>query len=183
LDNTQLDNKHLINEQIRASRIMLLDTDGNKLGEMSFREAMNKAQNSQLDLMQVGNAQDVAICKILNYESWVYHEQKKRHKQEFKNRSQEMKIMQFRPVIGDNDFNLKLKKVSEFLTEHHKVKIVIKFKNFRETTMHDLNKEFVNKIITGVEEIGSLEGRVTFGGREMNFILSPAKKPTPKVKP
>lgn len=179
----RLDNKHLVNEQIKANRVMLLDTDGNKLGEISFREALNKAYEQQLDLMQVGANQDVAICKILNYESWLYHEQKKRHKQEFKNRSQEMKSMQFRPVIGDHDFNLKIKKVAEFLDENHKVKIVIKFKSFRETTMQDLNQEFIDKILSSVEEVGALDGKVNIGGKDMSFILKPSKKPAPKAKP
>ena len=179
----RLENKHLVNQQIKASRVMLLDSDGSKIGEMSIREALNKAYEEELDLMQVGQNQDMAICKILNYESWLYHEQKKRHKQEFKNRSQEMKSMQFRPVIGDNDFNLKIKKVSEFLEDNHKVKIVIKFKTYRETTMQELNQEFVDKILSSVEEVGSLDGKVNMGGKDMSFILKPSKKPVPKVKP
>lgn len=178
-----MEKTHLVNEQIKASRVLLLDTDGNKLGEMSLREAMYKANEQELDLMQVGSNQNLAICKILNYESWLYHENKLKQKQEFKNRSQEMKSMSFRPVIGDNDFNLKIKKVTEFLTDNHKVKITVKFKSFRETTMHDLNNEFVQKILNTVEECGALDSKINIGGKEINFILKPSKKPTPKVKP
>jgi len=178
-----LEKEHLVNEHIKASSVMLLDTEGNKLGQFSLKEALNKAFQEELDLMQVGMNQDMAICKIVNYESWLYHEKKKREKQEFKNRSQEMKSMSFRPVISDNDFNLKAKKVAEFLSENHKVKVVIKFKSYRESTMQELNKEFIDKILSTVEEVGALDGKVSFGGRDMNFILKPSKKPAPKVKP
>lgn len=179
----RLEQMHLINEKIKAYSVMLLDTDGNKLGEFSLREALQKAYDQQLDLMQVGINQNTAICKILNYESWLYHEKKKRDKQEFKNRSQEMKTMSYRPVIGDNDFTLKTKKVVDFLTDNHKVKVVIKFKSYRESTMHNLNKDFIDKILSSIEEVGSLDGKVNFGGRDMNFILKPSKKPTPNPKP
>ena len=179
----RLEKEHLVNEQIRASSVMLLDTEGNKLGECSLREALQKAYDQQLDLMQVGMNQTMAICKILNYESWIYHEKKKRDKQEFKNRSQEMKSMSFRPVIGDHDFNLKAKKVVDFLSDNHKVKVVIKFKSYRESTMQNLNKEFIDKILSTVEEVGSIDGKVNFGGKDMNFILKPSKKLTPKAKP
>ncbi|NCQ51632.1 translation initiation factor IF-3 [archaeon] len=180
-----MENLHLINDQIKAYKVMLLDEDGNKLGEIPFREALKNAYEQGLDLMQVGLNKDVAICKILNYESWLYHEQKKKQKQDFKNRSQEMKSMSFRPVIGDNDFNLKVKKVNEFLEDNHKVKVTIKFKSFRETTMQDLTKVFIDKLLSSVGEFGELDGRVGQGGRDMTFILKPSRKPTPsaKIKP
>lgn len=183
MEKKNLEKEHLVNEHIKASSVMLLDTEGNKLGEFSLKDALQKAYDEQLDLMQVGMNQTMAICKILNYESWLYHEKKKREKQEFKNRSQEMKSISFRPVIGDNDFNLKARKVAEFLGDNHKVKVVIKFKSYRESTMQELNKEFIDKILSTVDEVGALDGKVSFGGRDMNFILKPSKKPAPKVKP
>lgn len=173
----------MLNEHIKLHKVLLLDTEGQKLGEFTINEALKKAQEQQLDLMQVGVNQDIAICKILNYESWLYHEQKKKHKQEFKNRSQEMKSMQFRPAIGDNDFNLKTKKIAEFLEENHKVKIVIKFKSYRESTMKDLNNDFIEKLLNSVESVGALDGKVNFGGRDLSFILKPSKKPALKAKP
>lgn len=178
-----LEKTHLVNHQIRASRIMLLDKEGQKIGEMTLREAMQKASENELDIMQVGENQGTAICKMLNYESWLYHENKRKQKQEFKNRSHELKSMNFRPVTGEHDFQLKLKKVGEFLEENHKVKIVIKFKNYRESTMKPVNDEVVQKILDSVQEVGLLDGKVNANHKEMNFILKPAKKPTPKMKP
>ncbi len=175
-----MEKTHLINEQIRSPKVLLLDTEGGKIGEMPYRDAMKIAQEQEMDLMQVGQAKDLAICKILNYSKWLYHEQKKKHKQEVKNKSQDMKSMQFRPNIGEHDFQLKIKKVSEFLVDNHKVKIVIKFKNYRESVMHDLNKQFIDKLIASIQEVGSLDGKVNNGGREISFILKPFKKQSVK---
>ncbi len=178
-----MEKTHLINEQIRANRILLLDLEGEKIGEMSIRDALKLAYEQELDLMQVGQNKEIAICKIINYSKWLYHDQKKKHKQEVKNRSHEMKSMQFRPSIGENDFQLKTRKVSEFLADNHKVKIVIKFKAFRETVMHEINQEFIEKLIGSVNEVGVLDGVINKGGREISFILKPFKKPALKQTP
>lgn len=176
------DNKdHLLNHQIKASKVMLLDKDGEKVGEMTLQEALKKANDEELDLMQLGQNQDTAICKLLNYESWLYHENKKKHKQDVKNRSHELKTMNFRPVTGEHDFQLKLDKVSKFLQDNHKVKIVIRLKN-REHTLRSVNEQAVQRIMDSISTIGNLDSKVNYGFKEINFILKPEKKPAPKMK-
>lgn len=165
----------MVNYDIRAPRVIIVTESGEKMGEMSFKEAIQKAQDSGLDLMQVGEGRDrVAICKMLNYGSWRYHEEKRRKKQEFQNRAQETKSMNFRPVTDDNDFNLKIKKITEFLKKNHKVKIVIKLKS-REGTMKELNEEVVARIIDRLSECGSLDSKISWGFKEINFVLKPNK--------
>lgn len=171
-----MEKKHLLNHQIRSEKVILLDQDGHKVGEMSSREALRKASEQNLDLMQVGVNDNIAICKILNYESWLYHENKKKQKQEFKNRSHEIKTMPFRPVIGEHDFQLKLKKVVEFLENQHKVKISIKFNSFRESSMKELNGEFVKKIIEHLEQFGALDSKINYAPKEISFIIKPQQK-------
>lgn len=170
-----MEKKHNINGQIRAQKVLLLGQDGEKLGLISLSEALKRADDEELDLMQVGQSEDFAICKIVNYGSWLYHEQKKKHKQDVKNKTQEVKCINFRPGIGDNDFNRNIKRISEFLGEHHKVKISVKFKSFRETTMVDLNQNFVNRIIESIGPNGELDGKVNNLGRDINFIIKPSK--------
>jgi translation initiation factor IF-3 len=170
-----LEKQHLVNYDIKSHRVMVIGDDGEKLGEMSFKEAIQKAQESDLDLMQVGEGRDrVAICKILNYGAWKYHEEKRRKKQEFQNRAQETKSMSFRPVTDDNDFKLKIKKISEFLEKNHKVKIIIKFKG-REGAMRELNEEVVTRIIDNLGEVGTLDTKISWSFKEINFVLKPNK--------
>lgn len=177
-----MEKQHLLNEEIRARKVLLLDKEGEKLGEYSFQDALKKAQEQDLDLMLVNDTPNFAICKILKYESWLYHENKKRQKQEFKNRAHDVKSMNFRPVTDEHDFNLKIKKISEFLESNHKVKIVIKLKN-REGSMKAVNEAVIEKIITSLSEVGSLDSKVSSTFKEINFIIKPEKKNTPKVKP
>lgn len=172
--------KHLVNEQIKSTKILLLSSEGQKIGDMSYREAMRLASEQELDLMQVGENKDFAICKLVNYSKWLYHEQKRKHKEDLKHKSQEMKSMHFRPAIGEHDFQLKAKKVSEFLTENHKVKVVVKFKTYRETTMRELNKEFIDKLLETINPYGSLDGKINYSGKEINFIVKPIKKVSSK---
>lgn len=155
---------------------MLLDEEGEKCGIFTLSEALSKADNQDLDLMQVGQNGDMVICKIVNYSSWAYHEQKRKHKQDVKNKSHEMKCINFRPSIGDNDFNRNIKKISEFLTDGHKVKITVKFKSFRETTMTDINQAFVSRINDSLKNIAEVDGKINNVGRDINYIVRPVKK-------
>ncbi len=179
----QQEPKYILNNNIRASKIILLSHDGEKLGTFSFRDAMNQALDQQLDLMQVSFSKqdDTAFCKIINFDSWLYHEKKKKDKQDFKNRSHGVKTMQFSPDIGEHDLQLKLKKVGEFIAEGHKVKVMIKFKFARQASMKELNKGIINNILQSVEEIASLDSDISYAGKEINFILKPgsAKKSSP----
>ena len=176
-----MEKQPLLNNAIRAQKILLLDQEGQKLGEMSRIEALNRARNEELDLMQVGESPNFAICKIVNYESWKYHEDKKRQKQEFQNRSHELKTMNFRPVTGEHDFLLKIKKIHEFLEDNHKVKICIKLKS-REATMKEVNDEVVQRIQTHLQDVGILDSKINSSYKEINFILKPYKKPVVKAK-
>jgi translation initiation factor IF-3 len=168
---------HLINNQIKSNKIILLQ-EGSKPIEMNFHEAMNQARADNLDLMQVGTNEDKAICKILNYDSWLYHEKKKKEKQDFKNRSSELKGMWFRPSTGQHDFDLKIKKISEFLSDGHKVKISLKMER-REATMKSLNEAVIDKIINALNEVASVDGKISWGGREATFIVKAEKKQSP----
>lgn len=176
-----MEKQHLLNDQIKLEKVLLLGEDGEKLGEMSLREALYHANEKKLDLMQVGENKNIAICKILNYNSWLYHETKRKQKQEFKNRSQEMKTINFRPVTDDNDFNLKIKKIGEFLDDNHKVKVVLKFRS-REASMKEVNNAVVQKIISSLDNKAVLDSKISSGFKEINFIVKPEKKAVAKVK-
>lgn len=174
--------EHLLNEQIRSPKIMLFDKDGEKIGEMPRSEAIKRAEDAELDLMQVGESPDFAVCKLVNYESWLYHENKKKHKQEMKNRSHEMKGIKLTPKIAEHDFERQIGKILEFVQEGHKVKVSIRLKG-REASMRSVNDAFVEKIREAISDFAAFEGAVNYAGREINFLLTGAKKPTVKAKP
>lgn len=173
-----MEKKHLINNQIRANKIMLLGEDGNKLGDYSFHEALDIAMDKELDLVQVGENQKehVAICKMFNYGSFLYHENKKKSKQDFENRRQEIKTINIAHGIGEKDYEIKMRKVREFIDESRKVKIIIKFGSAREASNRELSQAFIKKVVSSVEEFSSLENNISSQGiREYNFLIKPKK--------
>lgn len=170
MDKTQSTVK--INNEIKANRVLIINEAGERENEISFYEALNRATNSGLDLVQVGQNKGVVICRIFDYSKFQYQEKKKRDKQNAKNRSQELKSMSFRPGIGDNDFKIKVKKINEFLAEGHRVKISIRLKN-REFTMKEMNEQFVNKLIKSFSEFGSKDGAISYTNKEISFLMRP----------
>lgn len=173
-----MEKKHLINNQIRANKIMLLGEDGNKLGDFTFQKALDIAMEKELDLVQVGEnpKEQVAICKIFNYGSFLYHENKRKSKQDFENRRQDLKTMNISHGIGEKDYDLKIKKIKEFIDESRKVKIIIKFGSAREASNRELSQSFIRRVVDSVEEFSSLENNISSQGiREHNFIIKPKK--------
>ena len=173
MDKTQAANK--INNQIKSNRILIINDNGEKEKEVPFFEALTRASDANMDLVQVGQTKDAAVCRIFDYSKFLYQEKKKKDKQNAKNRTQEVKAMNFRPGIGDNDFKIKIKKINEFLEEGHRVKIVIRLKN-REFTMREMNETFVTKILSSVEEFGTKDGNITYTNKEIGFLMRPNKK-------
>lgn len=166
-----MENKHIINEAIKAKKVLLLGTEGEKIGEYTLGDALKATSNQDLDLMQVGENGDIAICKAVNYSSWLYHENKKKQKQNFKNRSHETKQIQFKPAIGLHDYELKIKKMESFLNNQHKVKVVIIYKS-REKNVEEL----IKKITESIKEFGDFDSSINRGVKEINFIVKPIKK-------
>lgn len=171
----------ILNNDIKATRVMLFDKEGEKVGQMSIAEAKSRAEALDLDLMQLNETKEFTVVKMLNYDSWRYHEEKKRHKQEVKNRSQEMKEIQFSPVIGDHDFDVKAGKCIEFLEAGHKVKVFLKLKG-RQHNNRVGNDDVIKKIKDTLSVYGVLDGQLKSEGKGMAFIIRPEKKVEVKVK-
>lgn len=163
-----------LNNEIKASRVLIINESGEK-EETSFYEALNRASDAGLDLVQVAQNKGLVVCRIFDYSKHLYQEKKRREKQNAKNRTQEVKAMNFRPGIGDNDLKIKVKKINEFLEEGHRVKISIRLKN-REFTMREMNDAFVNKLLESFAEFGTRDGSTTYTNKEIGFLIRPVKK-------
>lgn len=166
--------EHILNHQIKLQKVLLFTINGEKLGSYSLKDALALAEQENLDLMQVGEDKDVAICKMVNYDSWRYHEAKKKQKADFKNRSLDLKSINFRPAISSHDFDLKIEKINQFLKNKHKVKVVIQLRG-REGNMKEVNNLFIQKIINCTKSLGVVEGGISFGKRDIIFTIKPEK--------
>lgn len=177
------EHKHLINRQIRELKVMLLDNNGVKIGELFTNEALRRAEDAQLDLVMLSKPDNgLAVCKILDYNAWQYHEKKKKEAQESKNKTHDLKELWISPAVGDSDLNIKIKKAQEFLKIGHKVRFTVKptkgkRDQYRLMQNFQMLKELSNKILEGVAEVSSLENdlKITTGSN-FSFTLKPEKK-------
>src|ERR1700684_307452 len=116
-----------VNEDIRIPQVRLIDQDGEMQGVLTVREAMQRAYAVGLDLVEVSPNADPPVCKILDFGKFKYEVQKKKNEARKKQKVIEVKEVKLRPSIGDNDYDVKMRHMREFLNEGDKVKITLRF--------------------------------------------------------
>ena len=161
-------NAAYVNESIPATRIILIDAEGNKKGEFLRDDAIQLAVQDGLDLVMVSPG-DSPICKIMDYGKHLYH-QKKRAKS---NNGTQVKAKEIKmtPVTDQHDFEVKVAKIREFLTKNYKVKVTIEFKGRHN---HHKNQGFekCHAIMESLADIGEMDGDIQSIGQNMFMTLT-----------
>jgi translation initiation factor IF-3 len=161
-----------VNEAIRAREVRLIGVDGSQLGIKPLREALQMAQELNLDLVNVAPQAKPPVCRIMDYGKYRY-EQSKKEKEARKNQKiVQIKEIRLSPTIEENDVKTKLKKVKEFLEKGDKVKLTIRFRG-REITHQELGRRILDRIADEVKDISEIERQPKLEGRQMIMILSP----------
>ncbi|WP_029448755.1 translation initiation factor IF-3 [Candidatus Odyssella thessalonicensis] len=162
-----------VNQEITSKEVRLVGADGEMVGVVSRSEALRLAADAGLDLVEVSPNAEPPVCKILNYGKYKYEQQKKKTEAKKNQKVIEVKEIQMRPVIDENDFNVKLRAIRRFLEEGNKVKVAIRFRG-REITHQDLGMEVINRVKEDVSEIAKVDQTPKLEGRQILMILSPA---------
>jgi translation initiation factor IF-3 len=115
------------------------------------------------------------VCRILDYSKYKYEQEKKRKEESKKQKAQEVKEIRFRLFIDDHDYQVKMRKIREFLEEKHKVRVVVYFRG-RELTFTDRGEELLNKIKEALKDYAIVERDIKLEGRRMSVLLMPKKK-------
>ncbi|HJM36145.1 MAG TPA: translation initiation factor IF-3 [Acidimicrobiales bacterium] len=163
-----------INDQIRAQEVRLVSYDGEQVGIRSLNEALNMAQDMDLDLVEVAGQATPPVCRIMDYGKFKYEQSQKAKESRKKATHILVKEMKYRPKIGVGDFNTKTRKVEEFLKEGSKVKVTIMFRG-RETQHPELGSRILENVAEAVEEVGHIEVYPEQEGRNMTMVLTPGK--------
>ncbi len=161
-----------INHQIRLPQIFLIDEVGNKVGIVPTTEALQKAQNLGLDLVEVAPNLRPPVCKILDFGKYQYEQSKSQVGQK-KHKTKDTKEIRLGLKIDENDLNIKSKKVSQFLSKGHKVKVTIKFKG-RENAYPQLGKKLLNKFLDTLEKY-TIEKEPLKQGKQLITFIAPQK--------
>lgn len=164
--NKKTKKQHLLNKEIRANEVRL---DGQV---MRFSEALNLAESQEMDLVLMAANANPPVVKIMNYEKFIY-EQNKREKQKPKNL--DIKEIKIGPNTSDNDLDYRVKHMIEFLKKGHKVKLTMQFKG-RELSYVDNGKALMLKMALSVEEDGVAENLPVLEGKRMHMTIKPKPK-------
>lgn len=160
-----------INRQIKAREVQLIGENGEKLGVISFNEALEKAEEKNLDLVLVAPNATPVVCKIMNYGKYKFEQAKKEKEARKKQKTFEVKEIRVTPNIEQHDFEFKCKNARKFLEEGNKVKITVKFRG-RELNYVKLGEEALNKFVEDLSDIASLEKKPLLEGKNMFVILA-----------
>ncbi|MCH8518654.1 translation initiation factor IF-3 [Candidatus Gracilibacteria bacterium] len=166
--------KKRLNEDIRANQVQVIhDSEGN-LGEMSFKEALERAREEELDLMEIGQNGDIVIVKMIDYGKHLYRTKKQEQKQKQKGKSAEMKTIRLTYKIGEHDLEVKKKQVEKFFEDGNPLKVTLMLRG-RENHYGDLASEKINKFVQSIEEIYKLDNPVKRMGNTFHAMLKPKK--------
>lgn len=161
-----------INEQITSPKVRLILSDGENVGIVSTAEAIKKAFDEGLDLIEISPNGDVPVCKILDFGKYKYEMQKRKADAKKKQKVQETKEIKFTPNIGDNDYMVKMRAAKKFLEEGNKVKFSLRFRG-REMSYVDLGMDVLRRTKTDLEELAKVEQEPKLEGRQMAMLVSP----------
>ncbi|MHA0033580.1 translation initiation factor IF-3 [Deinococcus sp. PESE-13] len=168
-----------VNEQIRVRQVRLIGAEGEQIGIIDTREAMNMAREKSLDLVMVSPQAVPPVCRLLDYGRFRYEQQQNEKENRKRARSQEVKAIKFRVKIDDNDFKTKTGHVRRFLNEGHKVKVTIMFRG-RERTHPELGERILVRVAETLADVGAPEGNPSMMGMDMNMIMAPKAPASPK---
>ena len=160
------------NEFIQSPKVRVIDENGENLGVMCTREAIEQAQSAGLDLVEVSPNVDPPVCKFLDIGRYKYESQKKANEQRKKQKTQEIKEIKMRPNIDDHDYDVKMRKVFEFLEEGDKVKVTMRFRG-REMAHGELGMAVLQRVQEQTADMAKVEARPRMEGRQMLMVLAP----------
>lgn len=163
------------NEEIRVPEVRLIDQDGENVGVISLQDALAKAKDASLDLVEVSPNAAPPVCKIMDFGKFLFDKQKSEAAARKNTKRTQLKEIKFRPGTDIGDYNTKLRKLREFLESGDKTKITIRFRG-REMAHQELGMDLLKRVEADLEEYGSVEQHPSMEGRQMSMIIGPSKK-------
>ena len=163
----------IVNNGIRAREVRLIGQDGEQLGIKSKREALQLAEDANLDLVLVAPKARPAVARIMDYGKYRYEMQKKEREARKKQKTVTVKEIRLSPSIDTNDFNVKLKRVRKFIEKGDKVRVSLRFRG-RAITHKDIGRDMIERMAKETEDIATVVQRPKMAGRSIFLTLAPA---------
>lgn len=163
-----------INENIQATEVRLIASNGDQVGVVSIAEALAAAEAEKLDLVQIADS-DPVVCKVMDYGKHIF-EQKKAKAAQKKNAKQiQVKEIKFRPGTEEGDYQVKLRNLIRFLEGGDKAKVSLRYRG-REMAHQELGMQLMHRVAEDLGEYGAVEQAAKMEGRQLTMVLAPKKK-------
>ena len=160
------------NNRITSPDVQVIGSDGQNLGILNTNDAINRAKDVGLDLIEIAPNSKPPVCKIMDMGKYKYDAQKKANKAKKKQKKIELKEIKLRPVTEIHDYNFKIKNAQKFLAKGDKVKFTVRFKG-RELQHSSLGNDLMEKIKQDMQQIGRVELQPKFDGKQMIMVIQP----------
>ena len=171
-----------MNERIRAREIRVIDADGNQLGIMAPYDAVKRAREQNLDLVEISPNAVPPVCRIMDYGKYLYEQEKKERAAKKNQKQIVLKEVKFSVNVDEHDYVTKRNHVLRFLGDGDKVKASLRFRG-REMAHQNLGREVLDRLVREVGEKGIVEFRPRMEGNTMHVILAPPKQVPGSKKP
>ena len=156
----------------------LLGANGEMVGVVPIKQALQIAEESELDLVEVAPQAEPPVCRVMDYGKYLFEESKKRHAARKKQKQIQVKELKFRPTTEEADYQVKLRKLIEFLQEGDKAKVTLRFRG-RELMHQELGMKLLKRVEADLAEYGVVEQFPKMEGKMMIMVLSPKRAVAP----
>ncbi len=157
---------------IQSDKVRVIDENGENIGVMYTREAIEQAADAGLNLVEVSPNADPPVCKFLDVGKYRYEAQKKANAARKTQKTQDIKEIKMRPNIDTHDYDVKMRNVNKFIEEGDKVKVTLRFRG-REMAHQELGMNLLRRVQEDVAEIAKVEAYPRLEGRQMLMVLAP----------
>ena len=164
-----------INGEITAKEVRLISGNGEQLGVVNVKTALTMAEEQNVDLVEISPTARPPVCKLMDFGKYKYEQSKKRDEAKKKQKQVQIKEIKFRPGTDDGDYNIKMRKIREFLANGDKVKITLRFRG-REMAHQQLGGQLLERVKADLVEDGTVESFPKMEGRQMVMMLAPKRK-------
>lgn len=165
---------HRTNERIRVPSVRVIDENGEQLGVMDTRDAVQRARDVGIDLVEIAPTAKPPVCRIIDYGKFLYEEKKKQAEAKKKQVTVSVKELKFRPGTDEHDYDYRMKHAREWLGEGDKVRAAIAFRG-REMSHRELGAKILKKLTVDLADIADVEVYPKMEGYQMFTILVPKK--------
>ncbi|KOR32900.1 translation initiation factor IF-3 [Achromatium sp. WMS3] len=167
--------RNRLNGEITVPQVRLIDVNGDNVGVVSISEALEAAQQAEVDLVEISPTADPPVCRIMDFGKFLFEKKKQQSLAKKKQKQVQIKEIKFRPGTDEGDYKIKVRSLHKFLEEGDKTKITMRFRG-REHAHRELGLELLKRVEQDLADIGQVESNPVMEGRQMIMVIAPKKK-------